>query len=497
MNENKEWTYFDENKGEWISPHLTLTELDARHDAGEVSDHTRCVNARMAQRGGIETPGIPYSMISRFDIKFIPQVDELHAAREGKPITVFSGPNNGGKTLLLKHLFSIVGHGGYLVGCNHFSQVDILNSRQRDKHEHRRFFENFMYGFQASQQNADDNELKLDQVLTGLKDSQRKRLFDTASALIGNRFSMERTDLENEFSPFYVSMDGENLRYGSSGTRLFLTVLGILLDERFSTLLIDEPEIGLSPRVQSALATFLYDKDRREQFCPHLKQLYIATHSHIFLDRTAYSNNFVVSKEGKIITAKPLHSVGDFHQLQFNMLGNELEALFMPSAIVIVEGESDAIFIGKVVQLHLPNRKVAIVRSHGEGEVLKKLNYFRESFGDLAASPYRDRLFVLFDKKISTCLGRIQDAGVPTENVVVLSKNGIEYFYPAHLIARAFACDEGDVPTIKLENDPIEFNGHRFSKKDLSAFVAAGLTAGDVLHAELDVIVKKLQVACT
>ena len=35
------------------------------------------------------------------------------------------------------------------------------------------------------------------------------------------------------------------------------------------------------------------------------------------------------------------------------------------------------------------------VRAHGEGEVLKKINYFNESFGDLASSPYRDRLFVL------------------------------------------------------------------------------------------------------
>lgn len=44
-------------------------------------------------------------------------------------------------------------------------------------------------------------------------------------------------------------MDGENLRYGSSGTRLLLTLLGILLDERFTTVLIDEPELGLSVRI--------------------------------------------------------------------------------------------------------------------------------------------------------------------------------------------------------------------------------------------------------
>ena len=66
---------------------------------------------------------------------------------------------------------------------------------------------------------------------------------------------MVATDPDNRVSPFTVSMDGENLRYGSSGTRLLLTLLGILLDERFSTILLDEPEIGLSPRTEIRVGT--------------------------------------------------------------------------------------------------------------------------------------------------------------------------------------------------------------------------------------------------
>ena len=69
------------------------------------------------------------------------------------------------------------------------------------------------------------------------------------------------------------------------------------------------------------------------------------------------------------------------------MLGNELESIFLPSAIVIVEGDSDVTFITRVVQLHIPDRKVAIVRAGGDGEVQNKLNVLREAFGDLATSP--------------------------------------------------------------------------------------------------------------
>jgi predicted ATPase len=495
--QKKEWTYFDEQIGDWVRPHLTLEELDGRYAGGAIDDHTNCVSERMARRAGpMGATGIPYSMIARFEVEFSPEVEEFRTSRAGKPVTVLSGPNNGGKTLLLKHLFSLVGHGGYLVGCNRFSHVDVLNSRQREQHEHRRYYENFMQNFERSNQNTEDNELKLDQVLTGLKDQQRSKLFATAAALLGNKFVMERTDPENEFSPFHVMMDRENLRYGSSGTRLFLTILGILLDERFSTLLIDEPEIGLSPRLQARLAGFLYDPIERAAFCPHIKELFIATHSHIFLNRADYAHNFVVTKKDKVISVRQLQTASDLHELQFNMLGNDLELLYLPSAIVIVEGETDALFGSKTVGFHLPRRKIAFVRAHGEGEVLKKVNYFKESFGDLASSPYRDRLFVLYDKGISTSLTRIENAGVRRDNIVVLSKNGIEHYYPPALVAEAFHCSEADVPRICLERDPIDHNEHRYSKNELARFVTERLTNAHAIHPEIDTLLGKLRAAC-
>jgi predicted ATP-dependent endonuclease of OLD family len=435
-------------------------------------------------------------MIPRFDVEFSPSVEEFHSSRSGEPVTVLSGPNNGGKTLLLKHLFSLTGHSGYLIGCNRFSNIDVLNSRQREQHEHHRYYDNFMFQFERSNQNTESNDLNLELVLTGLKDRQRSKLFATAEALIGNKFVMQRTDPENEFSPFHVKMDDENLRYGSSGTRLFLTILGILLDERFSTLLIDEPEIGLSPRLQTRLAGFLYDPSERATFCPHLRQLYIATHSHIFLNRSTYANNYVVTKNENLISAQQVQTASDLHELQFNMLGNDLELLYLPSAIVLVEGDTDALFGAKTVGFHLPRRKVAFVRAHGEGEVTKKINYFKESFGDLASSPYRDRLFVLYDKEINTSLTRIENAGVRRDNIIVLSKNGIEHYYPRALVAEAFHCSEVDVPSIPLGHEPVDHNGHRYSKTDLAKFVVERLTEKHPIDPEINVFLSKLREVC-
>lgn len=317
--QNKEWYYIDEEKGQQMGP-ISLDELDAARRGGKIEEHSYVVNAQMLRQQGPMAQGIPYSLISRFDVEFTPTVEALYAARAGKPTTVFSGPNNGGKALLLKQLCFLIGQGGYLLACNRFSHVDVLNTRKVEENEHRRYYENFARNYYMSQQNTEDSELRLEQVITTLKDKQRDKLFRASKELLGNEFSLKRTDPENTFSPFYVDMDGENLRYGSSGTRLLLTLLGILLDERFSVILIDEPEIGLSPRIQAALARFLYDPEQRRQFCPHLQQIYVATHSHLLLDRGVLDNNHVVTKAGNTVSVMPVGSVGEYHQLQFNML---------------------------------------------------------------------------------------------------------------------------------------------------------------------------------
>jgi len=496
MVQKKEWHYFDDQTGQWVGP-LTLDELDALRRSGRIEAYTHVVNGQLAREQGPMGGGIPYSRISRLTVEFRPSVEEFLSLRGSKATTVLSGPNNCGKTLLLRQLFALVGHDGYLIACSRFSHVDMLNTRVQEEHEHRRYYQNFIHNFYTSRQNSEDNELKLEQVVTGLKDAQREKLFKVCKDLLANEFSLKRTDPENTFSPFYVDMDGQNLRYGSSGTRLLLTLLGILLDERFSVILVDEPEIGLSPGIQALMARFLYDRERRQEFCPHLRQLFIATHSHLFLDRGVFSNNYVVRKAGNIVSLKGVESVGDFHQLQLNMLGNELESLFLPSAIVIVEGDSDVIFMTKVAQLNIPDRKVAIVRAGGDGEVQNKLNVLRDAFGDLATCPYRDRLFVVLDKKHSLSAARIEKQGVVTDNITVWSRNGIEFVYPQDLVAGAFSCDVEELPKCNFENDPIEFNGIRKSKKELAQLVSQAITATHPLHSELKGLVARIRAACT
>jgi hypothetical protein len=251
-------------------------------------------------------------------------------------------------------------------------------------------------------------------------------------------------------------------------------------------LYIDEPELGLSPKVQKALATLLYDPESRAQNFPHLKQVIVSTHSHLFLDRRAFSSNFNVQKANDLLTMEQVTTVSAFHALQFRLLGNDLESLFLPSAIVFVEGDADIIFMARVIALRFPDRTITVTPTGGEGHMCYRINTLKEAFGSLEKSPYQSRLFIVFDSRFSTKKQKLVKMGVAPSNVVVWSKNGIEYFYPPSLVACVFNCTPEEVANIAFDVDPIVHNGVHMAKKELAQYVSDRLNAETKYNAELE-----------
>lgn len=251
-------------------------------------------------------------------------------------------------------------------------------------------------------QNQDESQVKLEQVIGGLPDTELDRLLELCSELIGEKFTIKHVEENRRLSPYYVDMNGQNLRVASTGTRVLMTLLGLAVDTRISSLYIDEPELGLSPKVQKALANLLYSPDSRANNFPHLKQVIVSTHSHLFLDRRALSSNFNVQKAENVLTMERVTTVSAFHALQFRLLGNDLESLFLPSAIVFVEGDADIIFLSRVIALRLPHRAITVTPTGGEGNVGYRITTLRDAFGSLERSPYQSRLFIVFDSRFST-----------------------------------------------------------------------------------------------
>lgn len=438
---------------------------------------------------------VRYTQIPRFSVEFLPEIEAFISTRAASTSTILSGPNNSGKSLLLKNLFEHLGHKSCLLSCNRFSSIDVINSRATDPDERKRLFENFSQHQASGHYHEDINSRQLDQLIAGLNDDKQEKLFDIAGQLLGARVSLQKTEKNNRMSPWYVDVDGQSLKYSSSGTRLLFTLLGNLLDEYYPTVLIDEPEIGLSPRIQATLARALYDPHTRAEYFPHLKQVFVVTHSHLFLDREVLFNNFIVEKTGDTVTARQVKTTAELHELQFGMLGNDLEHLYMPAGVVVVEGQCDTTFMARLLSLHIPSRRVSIVVARGDGNAETRVRTLSEGFGDLRTSPYRPRLFVVFDAKHDAKKSSIVRQGVLEQNIQVWTKNGIEWYYPKRHVAAAFKCSEAELDGIDLGTDPIAVHAISLSKVDLARFVVARVTLDDRLDPELSTFLNMVKSA--
>jgi predicted ATP-dependent endonuclease of OLD family len=419
-------------------------------------------------------------------IQFDPPISDFIAARQARDVTVLAGRNNSGKSLILKHLKSHLGPTAYMVGAARFYHVYHFQSGLRNPNELFEFEQQFRNQFDQEQFNYEQNVLDLQRIITGLNDSVRQRLFDLSGELLDTTFELKKVEEDNELSVRYVDMGGQNLAVGSTGARLLMTILGICMDERFETVLIDEPELGLSPGVQASFARLLSASDRRREIFPHLQHVFLATHSHLFLSRREVQDNWVVSNEGETIRARPVESVSELHRLQFNLLGNSLEDLFLPSAIVIVEGKSDFKYIERVLRVRFPDRKVTVLS--GQGNVKRVVHSLRDTFQGLQTSPFRDRIFVVVDAVHPAGLcGELVDMGVSEANVVQWSKNGIEYLYPAEILCDVFSCDVNRLADLRIADDRVSLGDMTLTKNELAERVAAAITADTELPDELTV----------
>ena len=437
---------------------------------------------------------VNYDYLPRFDVDFQPEIEAILAARQTSPSTVFSGPNNSGKSLILKQLVKVLGHRACLLTCNRYSQIDVINTQQsHGSDERRQHHDQIVNQLESGHFHDDQNPRQLEQLIRGLTDDKQDRLFALAGELLGSKVQILRTDeARMRMSPWYVDIDGQSLKYASSGTRLLFMLLGHLLDDYYHVALLDEPELGLSPRIQGALARALYDKGIREKYFAQLKQVFVVTHSHLFLDHAALTNNFIVQKNGAVVSTRQVKSVAELHELQFRMLGNDLEHLYMPAAVVVVEGKSDTSYLARLFALHIPSRRISIAVAHGAGGAPDKVQTLSEGFGELQTSPYQPRIFVLLDSRQSTKRASLLRQGVHDNNIHTWTKNGIEWFYPRPHVAAAFKCTEADLVGVDFEADALTIGSITLSKAKLAEAVVARMTVEDVLDAEVTTFLDKV-----
>lgn len=408
----------------------------------------------------------------------------IQAVRDSE-YAVLVGRNNCGKSFLLKTLTQQWGMKASYLGPARYQNFNLLGNYTPNRNRLNDRWHQFVSHFVQQQQNIDNSPINLQQAVAELSDSQRTKLVEIIDLLLGTKLEILHTVDGNSMSQQYISCGGHNLSFTSSGFRLIATLLTSLLDTDYDTFLIDEPELGISPEAQGVLADFLFDREHRQKYFSHIRTLVFATHSTVFLDRKNVGNNYTVSKSGDFISIDRIASQVELNKIHFFLLGNRFETLFMPSAIVLVEGKSDFKFIERSVALRFPNAQVSIIAANGDSRIKDLLNTTRNIFGDLQRSPYRDRIFVVLDSVHTSGLSdQLLRMGIEPQTLITWSRNGIEHFYPPSILDSIF----GQTGAIDLQGDSIRRNGLTYSKNELADKVCALMVPATQHHEEFETL---------
>ena len=393
--------------------------------------------------------------------------------------SVLVGRNNCGKSYLLKTLTLQFGPNASYLGPARYQNFNLLGHYTPNQNSKDQKWQQFMSQWQQQHQNIDNSPVNLQQAIAELSDIQRGNLTEIINMLLGVRLEIRHTVENNSMSQQYISCGGHNISYTSSGFRLITTLVTSLLDANYDIFLIDEPELGISPEAQGILADFLFDRQHRRKYFPHIKTIVFATHSTIFLDRTHIKNNYTIQKIGDEISVHRVDNHTEFNRIHFFLLGNRFETLYLPSAIVLAEGKCDHIFIERVLAQRYPNHLTSVIPANSDSRIKEILNITKGIFSDLQKSPYRDRIFIVLDAVHSATLpDHLVAMGIPREHIITWPKNGIEYYYPPSIVDQIF----GAGAELQVAGDIISRNNVSYNKGDLADRVVALLNPDTPMH---------------
>jgi predicted ATP-dependent endonuclease of OLD family len=360
-------------------------------------------------------------------------------------LNIFVGINNSGKTRILEYL-----------NQKFENQIDYVSpDRLRVKPRSNFSFNQDVSSVIAQQALNRKSHQELGEIpapdpideIIGLDDANRELLKDWHNKYF-EKMTYVKNNENNSWEIPTIKIGGRTPGEQGSGSRAVFTLLVKLFDPKTTILAIDEPEISVEPPTQRKLFNLIKSISDGLNGLPK-KKIFLATHSHLFLDRENMKNNFVVERNNGVNTIKQITNSEYLHDLVFRLLGHNPADLFFPSNVIVVEGESDFIYLSTVLSLlslgSPQKNKVRIHYADGDSKITGATKSIDQMLKSVSYIPiYRDKLCVIFDKqtsssKIDEVKQFLNDDGA---RVVELSKNGIEYFYPRHKLSEITAITE-------------------------------------------------------
>ena len=157
-------------------------------------------------------------MIHGLDICFEGITEDQFYSRDDSRVSVLSGTNNCGKTLILKHLFTRFGETCYLCGTNRYYAIEHFPVYSEQP--------KYVMPFQD--------------VFIRMTDAERQEVYRICSNCLGEDVDLDFVEPGNSMSNSFLKIGPTPLAKCSSGSRMLIHLISVLLTKRFEVVLIEK-----------------------------------------------------------------------------------------------------------------------------------------------------------------------------------------------------------------------------------------------------------------
>lgn len=156
---------------------------------------------------------------------------------------------------------------------------------------------------------------------------------------------------------------------------------------------IDEAELHLHPTAQRKLKTVL------QELSTQLDQVFISTHSSVFVADTAHNESIFKTEKSNSITEILTTDEQDKPYIIYDLLGGSPADLLLPRNFLVVEGPSEFELLTRVIKAHYPHTPpIQIISAEGDTHQAKRtINAIVKAFSPMGRSIYRDKTIILCD----------------------------------------------------------------------------------------------------
>jgi len=266
-----------------------------------------------------------------------------------------------------------------------------------------------------------------------------------------------------------------------SGLRALFPILAAITNPRLAFIFIDEPEFALEAKIQKRLRELFLLKSAEG------KNIVVATHSHLFVNRDSPGHNYRVTRQPDAATeVSRLSQPSEMLEVSFNLLGNSPSDLFFPENFLIVEGASDQVVVDRARALcGISQTQVKVLSATSLGRVRGLEEALTTALRPLVAdwSPYHKRVVCLIDGPNEINRRMVEELRQTLgDRLVELDKPSLEEYIPEKLYGAAGRNKQGDLEKIDLAKRTNNYRAEVQIKEDISNAIASVLS-GD--HLEL------------